>query len=400
MAQHPQRDPVSFFTRPFILLCLAMFMGYANQWIVMPAIPLYVDSLGGSAFVAGLALLAFSVPSFTVRPFVGRMADRWSAAGVLAIGLTLLALGSLVLLVPFLAMVFVAGVVRGLGWAGINVGGYVKLATTAPPERRGEAAGYYTSATASASIVFPALALWLIDGHGGFQWVFLLSSLLALLGLPIALTLAREKPTVPHVKPADDPGWGGLIERGVLVATGLNLCSTLAMPAVMAFLPLYARSLGIENVGMFYVLAGATSIIVRPLLGKSSDSMGRGPAIAFGLAAQLIGLLFIAFAQHLSHIMIGGVFLASGSSMVGATTTALAMDLVNPQSRGRGMATFSVSYQIGTGIGAMISGALADTFGLRAMYAGSIAIIIAGWAILAGTWRLLPQPAKKETVIK
>lgn len=75
----------SLITRPFVLLCLAMFLGYANQWVLMPVIPLYVDDLGGSAFVAGLALLAFSVPSFTVRPYVGYVADKWSAAGVLAI---------------------------------------------------------------------------------------------------------------------------------------------------------------------------------------------------------------------------------------------------------------------------------------------------------------------------
>jgi len=388
----------SLFTRPFVLLCLAMFLGYANQWIFMPAIPLYIDSLGGSAFVAGLALLAFSVPSFTVRPFVGRVADRWNAAGVLAIGLTLLAVGSLVLLVPFLAMVFVAGVVRGLGWAGLNIGGYVTLATAAPPQRRGEAAGWYTSATASASVVFPALALWLIDGPGGFQLVFLLSVLAALAGLPVALVLARDKGRAQAAKPAEDPGWGGLIERGVLVATGINLCSTLAMPAVMAFLPLYARSLGIEHVGLFYVLAGITSIVARPALGKRSDAMGRGPAIGIGLAAQLIGLLFIAFAQALPQILAGGFFVALGSAMIGSTTTALAMDLSNPQSRGRGMATFSISYQIGAGIGAIISGALADAFGLRAMYAGSIVITVAGFAILVCAWKLLPRPAKRETV--
>jgi MFS family permease len=386
--------PLSLFTRPFVLLCLAMFLGYANQWIFMPAIPLYVDSLGGSAFVAGLALLAFSVPSFTVRPFVGRVADRWNAAGVLAIGLALLAAGSLVLLVPFLAMVFVAGVVRGLGWAGLNIGGYVTLATAAPPQRRGEAAGWYTSATASASVVFPALALWLLDGHGGFQVVFLLSVLAALAGLPIALVLARKKPRTQAAKPAEDPGWGGLIERGVLVATGVNLCSTLAMPAVMAFLPLYARSLGIEHVGLFYVLAGITSIVARPALGKRSDAMGRGPAIGIGLASQLIGLLLIAFAQALPQILAGGFFVALGSAMIGSTTTALAMDLSNPQSRGRGMATFSISYQIGAGVGAIISGALADAFGLRAMYVGSIAITVAGLGILAGAWKLLPKPGK------
>ena len=160
------------------------------------------------------------------------------------------------------------------------------------------------------------------------------------------------------------------------------------MPAVMAFLPLYARSLGIENVGMFYVLAGATSIVIRPLLGKSSDAMGRGPAIALGLGAQLIGIALIALAQSLPPILAGGFFVALGSSMTGSTTTALAMDLTNPQSRGRGMATYSVSYQIGAGIGAIIAGALADAFGLRAMYAGSLAITVAGFAILMSAWKL------------
>jgi MFS family permease len=110
-----------------------------------------------------------------------------------------------------------------------------------------------------------------------------------------------------------------------------------------------------------------------------------------GLTAQLIGILLIAFAHGLPQILCGGFFVALGSAMIGATTTALAMDLANPQSRGRGMATFSVSYQIGAGIGAIISGALADAFGLRAMYAGSIAITVAGLGILAGAWKLLPE---------
>ena len=121
--------------------------------------------------------------------------------------------------------------------------------------------------------------------------------------------------------------------------------------------------------------------------------MGRGPAIALGLGAQLIGIALIALAHSLAPILAGGFFVALGSSMTGSTTTALAMDLTNPQSRGRGMATYSVSYQIGAGFGAIIAGALADVFGLRAMYAGSIVITLAGFGILVGAWKLLPRPA-------
>ncbi len=374
-----------------------MFLGYANQWVVTPIIPLYVDSHGGSAFIAGLALLAFAIPSVVVRPFAGRLSDRWNAAGVLALGLVLMALGSALLLLPLLWILFIGNVVRGVGWAGLNTGGYTRLASAAPADRRGEAAGYYTSATAAASMIFPAIALWLLQGSASYDEVFVLSIVISLVGLPFALALARGPDR--NDKPRDLPGASGasaqLLDRGVLIATGLNLCSTLAMPSVMAFLPLYARSLGIEHIGLFYVIAGVTSIIVRPLLGKWSDGMGRAPAIAMGLAAQFVGISLIVLAEGIGVILAGGVFVALGSAMTGAATTALAMDLANPQSRGHAMATFSISFQIGAGAGAIVSGALADLVGLRGMYVGSLVITALGIGLLASARKRLPAPMTK-----
>ena len=384
----------SLITRPFILLCAAMFLGYANQWILTPAIPLYVDDMGGSAFVAGLALLAFSVPSFTVRPFVGQLADRWSAPGVLALGLILLAAGSVLFLAPLLVMVFVANMIRGVGWAGLNTGGYTALAIAAPADRRGEAAGYYTSVTASANIFFPAIGLWIVAGNGGFTLAAMLSIAFAALGLPIALRLKRETQEPPTPRSARDTSFAGLIDRGVLLATGLNLCSNLVSPSVMAFLPLYARSLGIENIGFFYVVAGVTNIVVRPLLGKWADSIGRGPSIAIGLSSQLIGLMLILAAGGLALILIGGVFFAMGGAIIGSTTTALAMDLANPRTRGQAMATFSISFQLGVGIGAIVSGALIDLVSFAGMYVGSIVIVVLGLTLLARAWKSLPRPVR------
>ena len=106
--------------------------------------------------------------------------------GVLACGLMLLAVGSLLHLVPLLSMLFVGAIVRGIGWGGANIGGYTTLASAAPPQRRGEAAGYYTSVVTSVSIAFPAVALWLVTGRDGFQMVFALSAAMALFGLPMA----------------------------------------------------------------------------------------------------------------------------------------------------------------------------------------------------------------------
>ena len=284
---------------------------------------------------------------------------------------------------------------RGIGWGGANIGGYTTLASAAPALRRGEAAGYYTSVVSSVSIVFPAIALWLTAGHGGFRIVFLLSGLMALLGLPLALALAKSLGAAARAANTGEKS-GSFIDKGVLLATALNLCSTLSNPAVMAFLPLYARSLGIENIGFFYILAGVTGIIVRPLLGKKSDAIGRGPAIAFGLTAQLIGLALILAAHGLPLILAGGVFVALGWAMIGSTTTALAMDLTDPASRGRGMATFSLSFQLGAGLGSLIAGALADLVGLRGMYAGSIVITLSGFGLAGGGVETAPAAAAPQ----
>jgi MFS family permease len=378
-----------------MLLSAAVFLGYANQWMVTPVISLYVHSQGGSAFVAGLALLAFAVPSVTVRPYIGRLTDHWNAAGVLALGLIAMALGSAILLLPAFYMLFAGSIVRGLGWAGVNTGGYARLAADAPPERRGEAAGYYTAATSAASMLFPALGLWLLQRDAGFPLVFFVSIVLALAGLPIALLLARDG-RAPAVARSKDGNSGPVLERGVLIATALNLSSTLAMPAVMAFLPLFAKSLGIANVGAFYFVAGVVNILLRPALGRWSDGMGRAPGIALGLGAQFVGILLIATADGLVAILIGGLFVALGMSLTTSMTTALAMDLAKPEARGRAMATYSMSYQIGAGLGALVSGALADLVGLRGMYVGSLVITASGLALLAATRHRLPGSAKSQ----
>jgi MFS family permease len=191
---------------------------------------------------------------------------------------------------------------------------------------------------------------------------------------------------------ADTPS-EGMLDQGVLLATALNFSSTLAAPALGAFLPLYAKDIGVHSIGFYYVAAGITSILIRPLLGRKSDTMGRGPALAVGFAAQFAGFLLILAAQNLGMILVGGVFTSFGSAIGNSSTTALAMDLANPARRGKAMATFSISFQLGVGIGSIIAGGLADLVGYRGMYVGSATIIACGMGLLLLSWKALPRPA-------
>jgi hypothetical protein len=57
-------------TRTFVLLCLAEFLGYAQHFVLQPAFPLYITHLGGSPFAVGLVIASFGVTSVLSRPII------------------------------------------------------------------------------------------------------------------------------------------------------------------------------------------------------------------------------------------------------------------------------------------------------------------------------------------
>ena len=117
-------------------------------------------------------------------------------------------------------------------------------------------------------------------------------------------------------------------------------------------------------------------------------------SIFLGLASQLIGFLLIVAAARLAFVLTGAIFFSVGAAMISSSTTALAMDLANPQSQGKSMATFSMSFQLGAGLGAVLAGAIADATSYRGMYLGAIGITLLGFALLAFAWRRMPASVR------
>src|SRR5919199_6163898 len=179
----------------FMLLCGAQALGFAHNGLLTPALPLYLSAIGSSEFTIGLVLAAFSLTSFLARPFLGRLADTWSVPGVLRAGALLLSCACLGLGVPNAWAVALANGVRGLGWSGLNTGGYTMLAHVAPDRRRAESASYLSLAQNAPMALAPPLALGLVDSQhlGGFGAVFLLAGASALCGALPALGVRARR---------------------------------------------------------------------------------------------------------------------------------------------------------------------------------------------------------------
>ena len=369
------KKPESIWTRTFLLLCSAQFLGYAQHAVLTPVLPLYVTYLGGSAFMVGLVLAAFAATSVVVRPVVGHWADRWNEAGVMVSGLLFQGVSIFFCFIPFVGAAMLANGLRGIGWAGLNTGGYSLLARTAPESRRGEASGLYSGVQSASAILFPALALWLLQvSFGGFRAVFVASTIFSFAGAALGAIMAGN---VPHAvsrntEPETTRQWWReifhFIERDILLPSIILFWLNISLPSITNFSVLYARDLGIMNFGTFFIVLGITSLLGRPLLGRLSDKFGRDRSIAAGFVLQLAALLLITTVANLFGMIVAGALYMMGNALGSSTTLALAVERADPRRRGKAMATFSVAYPLSYGVGSLITGSAVEVAGYTGMF--------------------------------
>jgi MFS family permease len=277
----------------------------------------------------------------------------------------------------------------------MNTGGYTLLATSAPPARRGEASGYYGGVQSSATILFPAVALWIIESSwGGFRASFVAAMLMVLLGAGGAAMLAREVPRSPRKALADsvEPWWREILnvfDRHIILAAGLMITLHISLPCFSSFVVLYARERALDSFGWYFVATGVTSMLARPLLGTVSDKIGAGRSLIIAFALESAALLMMPFAGNLLSFMIGGALYFMGSAIGGARILALAIENAPAERRGRAMASFSVAFPLSNAIGATLCGYVVDLAGYSWMYVASALPCAVGLALTFRHWRRL-----------
>jgi MFS family permease len=376
----------TIWTKTFILLCAAQLLGYAQHFMLAPVLPLYVTQLGGSPFVVGIVLACFAVSSVLVRPLAGGWADRRSESLVMIAGLLFQAASVFLCFIPFIPAAALANGLRGIGWAGLNTGGYSLLARIAPASRRGAASGLYSGVQSSAQILFPPVALWLLNASGGgYGAVFIVTALFSIAGALMGLIMAPavRDPAPAQAVEAEISWWREIfrfIEPEILLPSILLLWLNVSLPALTNFIILYAKELGIDNFAPYFACIGATSMLGRPLLGRMSDKIGRARSIAAGFAFQVIALLLITLMSSLIGVILCGALYMLGNAIGSSTTLALAVERADPKRRGKQMATFSVAYPLSYGIGSLLTGGAIDIAGYVGMFLLLAAVQAAGLA--------------------
>lgn len=347
--------------------------------------------------VVKTAILSFIVvfgftKAFT-NYFAGRWADQLGRKKILVLGwLIAIPVPFLLMWAPSWTWILVAnaflGVSQGLTWSTTVI---MKIDLVGP-ERRGLAMGFNEFAGYFA-VAVSALVTGYVASHYGLRpQPFYLGGVYVVVGLLMSLLLVREtKNHVAHeIKLGSENGnhlEESLTQKEIFLRTTLsdkNLSSVTQAGFVnnlndgMAWglfpIVFVTHGLGLKEIGWLAAIYPATWGLSQLWTGHLSDSLGRKNLIVWGMWIQSIGIVVTMLSNKLPGFALGGVLLGVGTAMVYPTLLAAIGDVAHPSWRASSVGVYRFWRDSGYAIGAIISGVVADVFGINAAI-GLVAMI-------------------------
>jgi MFS family permease len=376
----------SLFTRDFVLLCLVTFSYFSSFFFFFPTLPFYIKHLGGREADVGFLIGLSSLVACLIKPFAGRWVDRHGRVGLMSAAAGVFACMA-VLHAWTLNLTFLFGlrVVYGIAIGCFTTAASAYLADVAPSTRRGEAASYWGLVSPLAMGIIPPLALGLMSSTtlhpieerlvtflpglaGTVYWPenFALLFFTAAGGAACACLLSYGMHELHTPSPiAQRRSW---FAREALFPMTVTSLVYMTFTSYTTFLPLYARTLGMQNAGYLYSTYALALLSARFLSARVSDQRGREAVIIPGLGSASLALLVLACAPSTPFLYLGVILYGLGFGLAQPGLSAFMLDRLSPQRRGLGMSTFGQGFDLGMGLGGILMGTLATHIGFSAMY--------------------------------
>ncbi len=377
----------SLFSKNFVLACLSSFLYFGSFYLLLPTLPQYVLSLGGTASQIGLAIGVFTLVSVVIRPNFGKLVDTYGRKRFMLFGTGLFAAlfslyGQVHTIVPLCFLRAAHGVAHGC----YITAAYAYVADLAPLNRRGEAMGIYGVSNVVAMALFPAIGSAIVSNTANFSTLFILSAVVAS-GAFLAVCFVDE--TSPGGRKGGKVSiMAAVRQRPVLIASVTLFSAATVYGAVVTFLPVYAPARGLKNVGLFFTTFAIFTLISRLIAGKLSDRFGRRRVILPFLVVVAIAVFLLPLLRDL-HILlvIGGCFgLGFGAFM--PALNAFVVDETTPGQRASALAFFTAFMDVGITTGALVLGVVGQYWGYETMFCLGGVVVVLGtllFGLCAGT---------------
>ncbi|MDQ2855988.1 MAG: MFS transporter [Acidobacteriota bacterium] len=403
-----RKIPAKLFT-----LMATAFVDMLGLLMIIPLLPFYVQTLGGSGFdVLGLhfgigMIISFIVAAFTAAqllsaPLWGRFSDRVGRRPTLLIALGASALAYLIFgFAHSLLVLFLSRIVQGAGGGTVGViQAYV--ADSTDPKDRARALGWLSATTNLGVALGPVLGSFalklgerdLMPGlatvrMGGAAPGIMAAGLCLLNMIFVARYLKEsrdftEQPQTGEVRRTSTQATWRVISHAREPASRLIWIYAIAIGAFQGSFAVLALFLNArfqvtkETIGYFFMYLGAISVFTRVLLlGRMVDWFGEANLSRLGIVLLAAGVLGMPLSGNLGMLALAVALIPLGTAFTFPCVTALLSRVIAARDRGLYMGMQQTYGGVSRIIAPLFFGWAFDHIGVSAPYYFSSAFLLA-----------------------
>jgi MFS family permease len=358
--------------RDFRLLLTSTVVVFTGFTLLLSVVPLWTVRVGAGAFAAGASTGAFMATTVSAQLAVPWLVVRLGYAKVTALGALLLGLPApLLYFATDWPGVLAVSLVRGLGFGLVTVCGSALVAELLPRSTLASGSGWYGFAVGLPQLAGLPVGTWAAE-HWGFLPVFLVAAALPLLGLVPALRL-------PDIRgEADETQWLPTV-RATWRPWLVMISGSIGFGSLVTFLPLMLTG---PAVAAALFAAPAGSLVSRWAAGLLGDRLaGAGRMLTAGLLLCALGLGWLALTPGGVPAVVAVALFGVGFGVV--QNDSLVVMFATART-GPASVAWNVAYDAGTGVGALVVGAIVAGTG----YPGAFGLLAAlAVVLLPVAWR-------------
>jgi MFS family permease len=322
-------------------------------------------------------IIVFGIVKAITNYYTGALANKVGRKKLLVIG-WLFALP-----IPFILMFanhwnwiiaanVLLGINQGLTWSSTVV---MKIDLVGEKDR-GFAMGLNEFAGYVSVAVVAFLTGWIAHQYGLRPYPFVIGIALSIIGLLGSWFFIKD--TKPHVAIESNSTKIPLMKnifwettwknKNLGSVTQAGLINNLNDGMVWGIFPilLFQKNFSLEQIGIITATYPAVWGLGQLVTGKMADYFCKKKLLFAGMLLQGLALLFIPWAQTMTHYIILSVILGWGTAMVYPTFLATVAENTNPIDRPKSLGVFRLWRDMGYAIGAILTGIVADILGINA----------------------------------
>jgi len=367
----------------FPILAVSIFSAMLGVGLVSPLLPLYASDMGASGPELGLIFAGYGIANTVATPIMGRLSDRRGRKLFLCIGLAGYAILSLgYVWAANVAQLTLVRLLMGAAGAMIVPIALAYIGDLSPEGEEGKWMGYANAAFFSGFGIGPLLGGALAERFGmnvsfySMGCLCLLAFLVAVLFLPESRQRKiGEKGRLSFRDMSRSPMVRGLFSCRLVQAIGRG--------GIMPFLPIFAATyigLGPALIGVLLAVNMLPMMVLLAPAGRLADRFNRKALVILGNLMYLISVALI----PLAHTFWQQIWLCFPRAIGGAISIPAATALTVEEGRKFGMgSTVSIlmmAMGIGFAVGPTLSGVIADSVDVNAVFyfGGAVGLIGTG----------------------